>query len=233
MVVLVDLVFNHADGKSPYEQMYGEDYENSPYMHAESNDWGMPDFDHGKTGTRKLARATVKHWIKEYHIDGYRYDHTLGVGWDGINYFANEAYLADNSVYQIAEHFDSNVGNLIALTRINSHWHDAFHDQMKANLRQGQFEGSYYGDMNTTEKGINYSADGFQDAEACVNYIESHDEQRIIFEARTNGLSLAQALQKAELAAQVLLTSSGIPMFYMGAEFGMDTERTIDYNKLR
>ena len=233
MAVLIDLVFNHADGSSPYQQMYGNDYENSPYMHAEGNEWGFPDFDHSRTGTRVLASQTVRHWINEYHVDGYRYDHTPGVGWDGISYFANEAYMADNTAYQIAEHFDSNVWSLISATRINSHWHDAFHDQMKANLRQGQFEGSTYGDMNRTEQGINFSADGFSDAETCVNYIESHDEQRIIFEAQTNGLSYETALQKAELAAQTLFTSSGIPMFYMGAEFGMDTERTIDYNLLR
>jgi len=233
IAILIDLVFNHADGSSPYQQMYGDDYENSPYMHAEGNEWGFPDFDHSRVGTRALASQTVRHWINEYHVDGYRYDHTPGVGWDGIAYFANEAYMADNTAYQIAEHFDSNVSSLISATRINSHWHDAFHDQMKANLRQGQFEGSSYGDMNKTEQGINYSADGFPDAETCVNYIESHDEQRIIFEAQTNGLSYETALKKAELAAQTLFTSSGIPMFYMGAEFGMDTERTIDYNMLR
>jgi len=233
IAVLVDLVFNHADGSSPYEQMYGDDYDNSPYMHAEANAWGFPDFDHSRAGTRALTSQTVRHWINEYHVDGYRYDHTPGVGWDGIAYFASEAYQADHTAYQIAEHFDSNVWSLINLTRINSHWHDAFHDQMKANLRQGQFEGSFYGDMNRTEQGISYAADGFNDAEACVNYIESHDEQRIIFEAQTNGLSYETALQKAELAAQVLFTSSGVPMFYMGAELGMDTERTLDHNPVR
>jgi len=233
IAVLVDLVFNHADGSSPYQQMYGDDYENSPYMHDEANAWGFPDFDHSKAGTRALTAATVRHWIHEYHIDGYRYDHTPGVGWDGIDYFSTQAYMADNDVYQIAEHFDSNVGSLILLTHIDSHWHDAFHDQMKANIRQGTFEGSSWGDMNKTERGISFAADGFADAEACVNYFESHDEQRVIFEAQTNGLSYEQALQKAELAAQVLFTSSGIPMFYMGAELGMDTERTLDHNPIQ
>ncbi len=232
IAVLVDLVFNHADGSSPYEQMYGNDYDNSPYMHAEANAWGFPDFDHSKAGTRALAAATVRHWINEYHVDGYRYDHTPGVGWDGIAYFASQTYQADNTAYQIAEHFDSNVGSLINLTHINSHWHDAFHDQMKANLRQGTFEGSSYGDMNKTEKGISYWNDGFQNSEACVNYVESHDEQRVIFEAQTNGLSYEAAVKKAELGAQVLFTASGIPMFYMGAELGMDTERTLDFNPI-
>jgi len=236
--ILVDLVFNHADASSPYFQMYGTDYEHSPYFHEEGNAWGFPDFDHARVGTRALTAATVRHWIREYHVDGYRYDNTTGIGWSGVSdfgvsYFSNEAYQEDNQVYQIAEHFDSDVGSLILTTHINSHWHDAFHDQMKANLRQGTFEGSSYGDMNKTERAISYVADGFQDAEACVNYVESHDEQRVIFEAQTNGLSYEQAVQKAELAAEVLFTSSGIPMFYMGAELGMDTERTLDSNPVR
>ncbi len=238
IAVLVDLVFNHADGSSPYEQMYGTDYDNSPYMHAEGNDWGFPDFDHGRTGTQALTSATVRHWIKEYHVDGYRYDHTPGIGWHGtaefgVSYFSNEAYVEDNDVYQIAEHFWDDIWSLIQSTHISSHWHDAFHDQMKANLRQGDFEGSTYGDMTKTQRGIDFSADGFLDAEACVNYLESHDEQRVIFEAQTNGLSYDQALKKAELAAEVLFTSTGIPMLYMGAELGMDTERTLDYNPIR
>ncbi len=236
--VLVDLVFNHSDGSSPYEQMYGNDYENSPYMHAEGNAWGFPDFDHAREGTRAMTAATVRHWIREYHVDGYRYDHTPGIGWGGatefgVSYFSNEAFLEDNEVYQIAEHFDSDISSLIDITHIDSHWHDAFHDQMKANLREGTFEGSYYGDMDKTERGISFAADGFADGETCVNYIESHDEQRIIFEAQTNGLSYEQAFQKAKLAAQVLFTSTGIPMFYMGAEIGMNTERTLDYNPVR
>ncbi len=239
IAVIVDLVFNHTDGSSPYYQMYGDDYTYSPYIHDESNAWGFPDFDHARNGTRKLMSATVRHWINEYHIDGFRYDHTPGVGWSGatdfgISYFANEAYLANNQVYQIAEHFDSDIWDLINTTHINSHWHDVFHDQMKANLRQGQFEGSYYGDMEDTELGISYAAHGFPDAATCVNYIESHDEHRIIFEAQTNtAISHEQALQKARLAPQVLFSSTGIPMFYMGAEVGMDTERTLDYNPVQ
>lgn len=238
IAVLVDLVFNHADGSSPYEQMYGPDYTNSPFMHAESNAWGFPDFDHGKRGTQELTRRTVRYWISEYHVDGYRYDHTPGIGWQGtaefgVSYFSNEAYQEDNETYQVAEHFWSDVWSLISSTAIQSHWHDAFHDQMKANLRQGQFEGSSYGDMSKTDRGINFAADGFENLEACVNYLESHDEQRVIWEVQTNGLDYEQALQKARLAADVLFTSAGVPMFYMGAEMGMDTERTIDRNPIR
>ncbi|MCF7903335.1 MAG: T9SS type A sorting domain-containing protein, partial [Candidatus Marinimicrobia bacterium] len=238
IAVLMDLVFNHADGSSPYHQMYGTNYADSPYMHAETNDWGFPDFDHGKEGTKLLTSRTVQHWINEFHIDGYRYDHTTGIGWSGVNdygvsYFSWAAYQADGEVYQIAEHFGADVASLINGTKIRSHWHDAFHDQMKANLRQGSFEGSWYGDMNKTERGISFAADGFSNLEACVNYLESHDEQRVIWEAQTNGLSYSQAVQKAKLGAEVLFTAAGIPMFYMGAEFGMDTERTIDYNPLQ
>ncbi|MCF7824168.1 MAG: T9SS type A sorting domain-containing protein [Candidatus Marinimicrobia bacterium] len=239
IAVLVDLVFNHADGSSPYEQMYGSDYTNSPYMHAESNAWGFPDFDHGRLGTQELTKRTVQHWINVYHVDGYRYDHTPGIGWRGtaefgVSYFSNAAHNANNGTYQIAEHFWDDIWELIDNTAIDSHWHDAFHDQMKANLRQGSFEGSSYGDMAKTQRGIDFGADGFSDAEACVNYLESHDEQRVIWEAQTNSaISYEQALKKAELAAEVLFTSAGIPMLYMGAEVGMDTERTLDFNPVR
>ncbi|OIO57181.1 MAG: hypothetical protein AUJ47_12530 [Candidatus Marinimicrobia bacterium CG1_02_48_14] len=238
IAVLMDLVFNHVDGSSPAYQMYGTNYDDSPYIHAEQNEWGFPDLDHGREGTKLLTSRTVSYWIDQFHIDGYRYDNTTGIGWSGLNdfgisYFSYAAWQTDNDVYQVAEHFGADIGSIINATKIRSHWHDAFHDQMKANLRQGSFEGSSYGDMNKTERGINYAADGFNNLEACVNYLESHDEQRVIWEAQTNGMTYAQAVQKAKLGAATLFTAAGIPMFYMGAEFGMDTERTIDYNTLR
>ncbi len=238
IAVLMDLVFNHADAMSPYFQLYGDDYEHSPYFHAEGNEWGFPDFDHGRDGTRRLTAKVVRYWAQEYHIDGYRYDNTDGIGWSGLNdygvsWFSYNAWQQDHDLYQIAEHFGSDVRNLIQFTKIRSHWHNIFHDQLKANLRRGSFEGAWWGDMDATERALNFAADGFSSSEACVNYLESHDEQRVIWEVQTNGLNYDQALQAAALGAEVLFTSTGIPMFYMGAEFGMDTERRIEENPLR
>lgn len=241
IAVIMDVVFNHCDGTSPYYQLYREDYAHSPYIHAEQNPWGMPDFDHGKDGTRQLVKDVVRYWMEEYHVDGFRYDNTTGFGWSGesdygISLFSYEAWQVNPDVYQIAEHFSdfNDLYNLMSTTKINSHWHDIFHDQMKANLREGQFEGSWYGDMVATAEGVSYAYHGFDEPRNVTNYTESHDEQRIIWEAQTNGtIDYELAVEKSKLGGAVLLTSAGVPMMYHGQEMGMDTERTLDYNPVQ
>ncbi|UCD38625.1 MAG: DUF3459 domain-containing protein, partial [Fidelibacterota bacterium] len=241
IAIIMDLVFNHCDGRSPYYQLYEQDYANSPYIHAEQNPWGMPDFDHAKSGTKELIQNVVQFWIEEYHVDGYRYDNTTGFGWDGamdrgIALFSQVAWEADSTTYQIAEHFAniSEIQNMISSSKINSHWHDTFHDQMKANLREGPFEGRTYGMLSVTADGIDFREEGFQKPRNIVNYIESHDEQRVIWEAQTNTtIDYSLAVEKVKLGATILLTATGVPMLYHGQEFGMDTERTLDYNPLQ
>ncbi|MFQ6606472.1 MAG: alpha-amylase family glycosyl hydrolase [Fidelibacterota bacterium] len=241
IAVIMDAVFNHCDGTAPYYQLYEQDYDRSPYIHGEQNPWGMPDFDHTKAGTKQLTRDVVRYWMEEYHVDGFRYDNTTGFGWSGLNdygisVFSYEAWLVNPNVYQIAEHFSSfdDLYSLMSVTKINSHWHDIFHDQMKANLREGSFEGATYGNLPATAQGISYAYHGFDAPRNITNYTESHDEQRVIWEAQTNTtIDYDLAVQKSRLGGTILLTATGVPMLFHGQEFGMDTERTLDPNPLQ
>ncbi len=64
-----------------------------------------------------------------------------------------------------------------------------------------------------------YNGDGFSD----VKYLESHDENRIVWAVNNYGSAGAQAvggLQKAELGVYALMTCVGIPMIYNGGEIG-------------
>ncbi|MCC7429427.1 T9SS type A sorting domain-containing protein [bacterium] len=235
--VIVDLVFNHCDGSSPFYQIYGGDFATNPYLHAESNPWGFPDFDFTSEATKSMVVRTLKDWLDVYHVDGFRYDYTQGIGWQGydifgVSYFTKQLHDYDSTAYQICEHLPQET-NLILQTEATSTWHDTFHDRLKAQLRQGAFEGSNYPNIGALAGAIHYATDGFQVFTEVVNYTESHDEQRIIYEAQTNpALNYVTAVKKSKLGAAILFTSAGIPMLYHGQEFGEETERTIDPNPL-
>ena len=240
IAILIDMVFNHLDASASLYRLYGDDWDASPWFHAMTNPWGFPDLDHWKDGTKQLTKDVVETWMDEYHVDGFRYDATTFIGWDGvgddtgngIGYFTYVAWDYDNDVYQVLEHLPQDPA-VISGTKATSGWHDTFHDQMKANLREGQFEGSSYGNMGITAQAIHYAGDGFADESEVVNYTESHDEQRIIWEAQTNpAIDYDSAVKKSKLGAAILFTSTGTPMLYHGQEFGEDTERTIDPNPL-
>ncbi len=240
IAILIDMVFNHLDASASLYRLYGDDYDASPWFHALTNPWGFPDLDHWSDGTKQLTKDVLEFWMDEYHVDGFRYDATAFIGWDGvgdgagngIGYFTYVAWDHDHDVYQVLEHLPQET-DVVTETKATSLWHDTFHDQMKANLREDQFEGSSYGNMDVTAQAIHYAGDGFTDESQVVNYTESHDEQRIVYEAQTNpGIDYDLAVKKSKLGAVVLLTCTGTPMLYHGQEFGEDTERTIDPNPL-
>ncbi|KAA3613760.1 MAG: PKD domain-containing protein [Calditrichaeota bacterium] len=236
IAIIIDIVFNHLDASAPLYQLYGNDYAASPWFHDLTNPWGFPDMDHWSTDTHDYTADVLEFWIDEYHVDGFRYDATAFIGWDlagnGVTSFVQAARNTKPDIYNIAEHLPQETA-LVQQTETDAEWHDTFHDQMKANLREGQFEGSFYPDLDKTAQAIHYNGDGFSDPADVINYTESHDEQRIIFEAQTNpSITYSDAVKKSKLGATVLFTSAGVPMIYHGQEFGEDTERTIDANPL-
>ena len=236
IAIIIDMVFNHMDASAPLYQLYENDFAASPWFHDQTNPWGFPDMDHWSTDTHDYTRDVVEFWINEYHVDGFRYDATAFIGWDtngnGVASFTQAARNAKADIYNMAEHLPQETA-LVQQTETDAEWHDTFHDQMKANLREGQFEGSFYPDLDRTAQAIHYNGDGFATASEVINYTESHDEQRVIWEAQTNpNIDYNAAVQKSRLGATVLFTSAGVPMLYHGQEFGEDTEKTIEPNPL-
>jgi 1,4-alpha-glucan branching enzyme len=240
IAVLMDMVYNHSDATCPFYVLYKNDYDHSPYYHATANMWGFPDFDHYKPATQQFVDRVNKFWMQEYHVDGFRFDYTRGYDQSSetgnlnlLNRMATVAHLNNPKAYLIAEHLPQDP-KVATSTQMDAEWHDTFHDQMKANLREGQFEGSTYADLANTARAIDFALDGFTAPFQVVNYLESHDEQRVIYEVQTNhAIGYDLALQKSKLGACVLFTAAGNPMMYMGEEFGMDTPKTLDWNKLK
>jgi len=80
---------------------------------------------------------------------------------------------------------------------------------------------------------LSFDGEGYQDNAQPVNYLESHDEERIVHEVMTNrAIDEPLALRKSMLGAIVLFTAQGVPMLYHGQEFGAHARKTIEVNKI-
>ncbi|MFD3163501.1 alpha-amylase family glycosyl hydrolase [Herpetosiphon sp. NSE202] len=232
--VILDVVFNHVDHSSPINYLYP--YDQSPFFSSDGNPWGFPDLNHWNEAVKQLMSDVQQYWLSDMHVDGFRYDHAEGIGFDGengVSFLGWQARQVKPHVYLIAENLKDYTG-MVLNTDMDSSWHRSFHSQMFANLREGDFEGNQYGNVEATMGIIDFRNAGYSDNAQAINYLESHDEQRIIYEAQTNGnISRETAYLKSRLGAIVLFTAAGVPMLYHGQEFGMDTERTIDKNVLK
>ncbi|RYY32092.1 MAG: alpha-amylase, partial [Sphingobacteriaceae bacterium] len=90
MAVIMDIVLNHAFGSSPMVRMYfdgatGKPTSTSPWFNVNPThpfNVGF-DFNHESPATRRFSKNVMRHWLTEYHIDGYRFD--LSKGFTQVN----------------------------------------------------------------------------------------------------------------------------------------------------
>ena len=116
IAVLMDVVFNHLWGSSPLFQLYqppnnyqyeDHDYSNCPYFSNSISEWGYK-LNHWSPRTRMYIDEVLFTWIYDYHIDGFRFDYTPGLGWDfqseyGATHYGNMLNFIDPSLILIAE----------------------------------------------------------------------------------------------------------------------------------
>lgn len=237
IAVIVDVVFNHLNDTSPLWQMLPNDGPN-PYFKPNSqlrpNEDALfffRDMDHWAVETQEIVYESLKMWIDDYQVDGFRYDFTQGIGWSvneptkGILGWSNHiAQEYNNSIYQIAEHLPESPA-LVFHSGLTGGWHDSFRDEVfdEARFRTTSltdFEnlvldlGAYQ--SNDTPATPNRYANRTEPVNMNVN----HDEQSLIYEMTTfQGVSTADAVQRDKLYAILIFTSLGIPMLWQGMEF--------------
>lgn len=257
IAVILDIAFNHATGRSPIERMwmvdpdgdgFGDPASDNPYFNqvARHSYSVFNDFNHSKAETKYYVNRVLEQWIKEYKVDGFRWDLTKGFTQacppgpnqesctnfyqqDRVNVlkaYADNQWSYDPTSYIIFEHLgtDSEEGQ----------W---------ANYRIGEGKGVMMWDKQTNPYNQNtmgfaensnfsrvkYSAHGFSGLRA-DSYGESHDEERIMyrninFGASTTGYStrdLNNALQRQKAYGAVFLTVPGPKMIWQFAELGFD-----------
>ncbi len=248
IAVIMDIVLNHSYGQSPLVQLYfnaetGKPTAENPWYNEDCPHqpwcWGY-DFNHESEATKTFVNRVNRYWLEEYNIDGFRFDFTKGftntVG-DGWNYDASRIAILESmydsikSVKQdalvIFEHLTDNTEEtelanygILLWGKMTDPYNEAtmgYHDAGKSNL-----------------SGISYQYRGWDDPHL-VGYMESHDEQRLMYKNETWGNSLGDydvkdlntGLSRMETAAAFFFTVPGPKMVWQFGELGYDID--IDY----
>lgn len=232
IAVLLDVVFNHTWGSAPLFQLYqpldswdyeDHNYDHCPYFHNQESEWGYKlQHWHEANGREYRAWKYVSDvlftWVNDYHIDGFRFDHTAGVGWggdaDGASFYADMLNSMDPSIILVAE--EDNPGQINS-SDFDSGWDYSYHHTVFDNLME------IYVNMYTMRNHLQWWTQNWYTHTAPLNYVESHDESRIIYEATYyQGMNSTEAGLKSKLGAATLLTGTGTPMIYHGQEFGQN-----------
>ena len=236
--VVLDVVYNQADYEFPYVKMYWDGTQpsiDSPFFNQQAK---HPynvffDFNHESQATKNYIERANEFWIKEYKIDGYRFDLAKGftqkqTNDDGSfrlydqgridiwkNYF-DKIRSYDKDAYVILELFSEDREEQVLTDMGMMVW--ANHHFDAADALKGKT-------VDFTR--FSYKARGFKNP-ASVGYIESHDEERNTFEASKNIKSLPVVLERLKATAATLLTIPGPKMIWQFGELGYDI--SIDQN---
>ncbi len=255
IAVILDIVLNHSFGQSPMVQLYWDAVNNRP---SADNPWYNPtpkhdfnvgyDFNHESAYTKLFVSQVLKFWLTEYRVDGYRFDlskgftqkNTLGnvSAWGQydstrvmiLKTYADTIWKINSNATIILEHFADNQEEKILASYGFLLWGNANYNYREASM--GWNDGS-----KSDFSWGSYKIRGFSNP-ALVTYMESHDEERMVYSNLTYGNNtnalytikgnLPNALKRAELCVAFFLTIPGPKMIWQFGELGYDY--SIDYN---
>ena len=73
---------------------------------------------------------------------------------------------------------------------------------------------------------------GYTGATSVTNYLANHDQNRLLGKLGDKGILGAEAFRRAKLGALILMTAVGVPMIWMGEEFGEYVPMSEQSNKI-
>lgn len=189
---------------------------------------------------RKFIVESVLHWVKEYRIDGFRFDLMGLLDVETMNEIRSRLDEIDPSIITIGEGWIMNT-ELEEKKRANqqqaalmpriAHFNDGFRDAVKGDIFQFDYKGFVSGGVGYQDKvrqgtvgGITYSKDikAFaSEPDQCVNYVECHDNHtlwdKIMLSTEGDDDTMRRAMHR--LSSAMILTSQGIPFLHAGQEF--------------
>ncbi len=248
IAVIMDVVYNHI---SQYESGNLKDIDKKYYFRFDdkgnykSESGCGNDIKTENPMVRRMIVESILYWMKEYHVDGFRFDLGKLIDWETTEEIIREAKKLNPYVIIVCEPWGGGYDPEGFSLRGWGSWNDQIRNGVKGENPingTGWIFGHWYGDNNVDR--IKSYVNGtlvrdlkglFQRKEHSVNYLESHDgytfgdfvrigtkevgPDEIIKDIDFNAKLSSNQLAINKLGALFLFTSQGITMIGSGQEF--------------
>ena len=246
--VIMDVVYNHASQydlnplKFTAKDHYFRLNESGHYL---NDSWTGNDIKTSSEYSRQLIVESIKYWMQEFHIDGFRFDLAGIIDWDTVDEIRKEAEEINPDVLLIAEPW----GGEYKPQGFSEHGWPSWNDRLRNGFKgydpehnkgfifgewshgntRFALENFIRGTLSQGEHGL------FKTSEHAVNYIESHDGYtlgdfiRIALDPRKRNKQFqkknsvtklnTKELAVAKLGALSLFVSQGVSMIHAGQEW--------------
>lgn len=246
--VIMDVVYNHVAqyDYNPFKYIDKKYYFRlKPDGSFETKSGCGNDFKTESLMARRMIVDSIKYWMTEYHIDGFRFDLATMIDFETLKLITTEAKKINPDVILIAEPWGGGQYNLGMFSDLGwGAWNDLIRNGVKGyNPYDGRgfIFGRLYGvsDLNNlkayTMGSLRKHGGPFIKSSQSVNYMESHDdltlgdfirignadvsENAIIKDINKHVKLNLKQMKLNKLAALFLLTSQGMIMLHEGQEF--------------
>lgn len=247
MAVILDIVFNQADGMHPWYDMYRRNITpffngSSPHAYSVLNDWNQDC-----ALVQQQWRDALNYWMTAYKVDGFRFDLVKGLG---NNDSYSNTYYPETNTWGTPDDSNTNRYNASRIARMKE-----LRDYMATinpdsyfineNLAYAEEENAMAADGEINWANVNYGARQYVMGQAdgsslnrfyaplddkrlwgsTVSYAESHDEQRVAYGMYSDKASIVRGntpymcRRIGSMAAQMLLCP-GAHMIWQFEELG-------------
>lgn len=229
MAVIFDMVLNHATGNNPMAKLYWDGTANKT---STANPWFnvdaphpysvFSDFKHGYVGTQDYFKRVMKYWIDEFKVDGYRLDLSKGLT-DTPSTESTAGNYDQARINNITRYFTAAKESKNDVIFILEHFCDANEESVLSD--SGML---LWNNMNGSAKSLAKCMNSdlsYMNVRNQVAYMESHDEERVAYDAITNGLyrnDVSSTMKQLASEAALFMTVPGSKMIWQFGELGYD-----------
>ncbi|MGJ7920383.1 type I pullulanase [Neobacillus sp. LXY-4] len=241
--VIMDVVYNHVFIRetSSFEKIVPGYYFRHDHHGMPSNGTGVGnDIASERLMVRKFIIDSIAFWMKEYHIDGFRFDLMGIIDIETMNQVRKTVDEMDPTALIIGEGWDlntpipieekANIRNQRKLPRIGQ-FNDWFRDSIKGSTFNLYDRGFCFGNDHYYEAAMQVLAGSigiekqnhgiFNEPYQSINYVESHDNHTLWdkFSVCDQESEPLIRQRRHRLATAMVLLSQGIPFLHSGQEF--------------
>lgn len=241
MRVFIDGVYNHADKDSPlaqiaYEYWFYKDNPDPEFLQfGPKFNYKHYDENLGIFPARKYVNESLRYWVREFHIDGIRFDATRAIAdFDVIKELAGVAHEGADGVkpfYTVAEHVpeDPIIAGRDEGRPMDGAWHDGMARLLQAMIIGKEIDGNSPTDLDRLATEMDPAKNGYLHSDRFVNFIGNHDFNRILhLLAKDAEIVDEAAFRRVKLGTALLMMAPGLPMLWMGQEFGFSSEKSLE-----
>lgn len=238
--VVLDVVYNHTFEAFDKQRIYSFDGLVPGYYYRLRPDGSYyngsgvgNEFRSEAPMARRYLIDSVKHWVTEYKVDGFRFDLLGLMDQETILQIVHELREIDSHLLLYGEPWGGGTSP-IELTTKGKQWgrgwgvfNDDFRDALKGNVFDARATGFIQAGSNVSavKTGLRGAVDSFASAPLeSVNYLECHDNHTLwdrIAISTFDNASITDADRRAinKLGAVALFTAQGVPFIQSGQEW--------------